>query len=150
MAKRQLRWFIQTGRVKDWSDPSFPTVRGILRHGMTLEALQSFLISQGASKAVGLMEWDKIWAENRSVIDPLAPRHTAILAKGKVPLTITGQETKEVKIPLHPKNKDVGHKNVWFSSTCYLELADTVNLSEGEKVTLMDFGNVTITKITKT
>jgi glutamyl/glutaminyl-tRNA synthetase len=149
MAKRQLRWFIETGRVTEWSDPSFPTVRGILRRGMTLDALHSFLISQGASKADGLMEWDKIWSENRGVIDPLAPRHTALLEKGLVPLKIKGQKTESVKVPLHPKNADVGEKDVWLSSDCWLELADTQSLTEGEKITLMDYGNVRITKLTE-
>lgn len=48
-------------------DPRFPTVRGVLRHGMTVEGLKQFIVSQGSSRAIVMMEWDKIWACNRKV-----------------------------------------------------------------------------------
>ena len=44
-----------------------PTVRGVLRRGMTVEGLKDFIIAQGSSRAVVFMEWDKIWAYNRKV-----------------------------------------------------------------------------------
>ena len=48
-------------------DPRFPTVRGVLRHGMTVEGLKQFIVSQGSSRAIVMMEWDKLWACNRKV-----------------------------------------------------------------------------------
>jgi glutamyl-tRNA synthetase len=81
MSKRKLQWFVDNGYVKDWSDPRFPTVRGIRRRGMTVEALLSYILSQGASQREILLEWDKIWAGNKKVIDPVSPRHTAIVKK---------------------------------------------------------------------
>ena len=48
-------------------DPRFPTVRGVLRRGMTVAGLKQFIASQGSSRAVVTMEWDKIWACNRKV-----------------------------------------------------------------------------------
>lgn len=50
MSKRQLTWFIDNKKVESWSDPRFPTVRGILRHGMTLQGLKEFIIGMGSSK----------------------------------------------------------------------------------------------------
>lgn len=55
-----------------------PTVRGILRQGLTIEGLKTFILAQGGSRSVVTMEWDKIWAFNRKVIDPIAPRYTAL------------------------------------------------------------------------
>jgi len=37
-----------------------------------------------------LQEWDKIWTINKRIIDPVCPRHTAVVAAGRVPVTITG------------------------------------------------------------
>ena len=48
----------------------------MIRRGLTPHALREFMISQGVSKNTTLQEWDKIWAINRRVIDPVAPRHT--------------------------------------------------------------------------
>jgi len=80
-----------------WDDPRFPTVAGILRRGMTVQGLKTFILSMGASKNTNLMEWDKIWAFNKAVIDPVAPRLTALLAEGLVPFTLSNAP-KEVTL----------------------------------------------------
>jgi hypothetical protein len=35
---------------------------------MNVTALKNFIISQGASRRVITMEWDKFWAENKKVV----------------------------------------------------------------------------------
>ena len=55
-------------------DPRFPTVRGVLRHGMTVEGLKQFIVAQGSSRAIVVMEWDKLWACNRKVRPACAKR----------------------------------------------------------------------------
>lgn len=74
LSKRKLTWFVNEGLVDGWDDPRFPTVRGILRRGMTVEGLKQFIIQQGSSKSVVFMEWDKIWSINKKIIDPIAVR----------------------------------------------------------------------------
>ncbi|KAJ2538709.1 glutamate--tRNA ligase, partial [Coemansia sp. RSA 1933] len=81
LSKRKLQWFVDNGLVTGWDDPRFPTVRGIRRRGMTIEALRQYVLMQGASQKNMLLEWDKIWAVNKKCIDPVAPRHTALRKK---------------------------------------------------------------------
>ena len=83
---------------------------GIMRRGMTVEALKEYILMQGASKNVLLLEWDKIWAINRRVIDPVAPRYTALGSTTKVPLRLAkGPEAPRVEeMPRHKKNQG-GH-----------------------------------------
>lgn len=51
---------------------------GIRRRGLTVEALRQYMLAQGPSQAVVSLEWDSIWALNKKVIDPVAPRFWAI------------------------------------------------------------------------
>lgn len=106
LSKRKLTWFVESGKVRGWDDPRFPTVRGILRRGMSVEALKQFIIAQGSSRSVVQMDWDKIWAINKKFIDETAPRHVALLKDHSVPVNITGLTAEESKSqPKHPKVK---------------------------------------------
>jgi glutamyl-tRNA synthetase len=51
---------------------------GMRARGLTVEALKGFIASQGASSSNLLMEWDQLWAWNKKVLDPIAPRFWAL------------------------------------------------------------------------
>lgn len=151
LSKRKLKWFVEEGHVEGWNDPRFPTVQGIMRRGMTVAALSSFMLEQGASRNTNMMEWDKIWAINKQILDPVVPRYTAIAKKSAVKFTIeNGPSPPEARSqPLHPKDKSVGSKPVMYGRDLYIEADDAKTLTEGQKVTLMKWGNATISKITE-
>ncbi|CAH1412042.1 unnamed protein product [Lactuca virosa] len=77
LSKRKLLWFVENNKVDGWDDARFPTVQGIVRRGLQIQALIHFILDQGASKNLNLMEWDKLWNINKKMIDPVCPRHTA-------------------------------------------------------------------------
>ncbi|XP_046886457.1 bifunctional glutamate/proline--tRNA ligase isoform X3 [Hypomesus transpacificus] len=149
LSKRKLTWFVDQGYVDGWDDPRFPTVRGVLRRGMTVEGLKQFIAAQGGSRSVVNMEWDKIWAFNKKVVDPVAPRYTALSGSYVVPVSIPEAQEEMKEVARHPKNTEVGMKEVWYGPKVLVEGADAETFHEGETVTFINWGNIVITKIHK-
>lgn len=149
MSKRQLQWFVDEGIVEGWFDPRFPTVQGMMRRGLTVPALRAFILEQGPSRNITYQEWDKIWSKNKQVIDPIAPRYTAIEKENAVRVKLRDGPARayDAVVPRHRKNRAVGDKLVEFSSDILIEQCDAELLKEGEEVTLMGWGNIVIEKI---
>ncbi|TBU35547.1 glutamate-tRNA ligase [Dichomitus squalens] len=146
LSKRKLHWFVDSGIVRGWDDPRFPTVRGIRRRGLTVEALRQFMLTQGPSQAIVSLEWDSLWTLNKKVIDPIAPRFWALSKANLVPVTVKGAPTEiEVKtLPKHKKNPEVGEKKTVYSSKIFVEQEDAVSFDDQEEITLMDWGNAIV------
>lgn len=106
---------------------------------------------QGASKNLNLMEWDKIWSINKKIVDPVCPRHTAVIEKGRVLLTLTnGPDEPFVRlIPKHKKFEGAGEKATTFTKSIWIEGVDASAISVDEEVTLMDWGNAIVKEISK-
>jgi len=149
LSKRKLQWFVDKKYVSNWDDPRFPTVRGVRRRGMTVEGLKNFVISQGPSKNIINLDWSIIWAANKKVIDPVAPRHTAVVNPVEVQIVDGPSKPTIEKKPKHKKNPDVGEKDVIYASEILIDQEDADALEDGEEFTLMDWGNVIVTKLVK-
>jgi len=149
LSKRKLKWIIDSGIVTGWDDPRFPTIRGIRRRGMSSEAIMEFILEQGASKNANMMEWDKIWAINRKVLEERSPRWAGISNESCVTLTINGAEYEVVDRDLHPTNKSIGIVKSHRSSIVGVERDDIERLGESEEFTLLKYTNVKLTSVTK-
>eukprot|EP00826_Nyctotherus_ovalis_P064700 TRINITY_DN9496_c0_g1_i14.p1 TRINITY_DN9496_c0_g1~~TRINITY_DN9496_c0_g1_i14.p1 ORF type:complete len:511 (+),score=189.92 TRINITY_DN9496_c0_g1_i14:155-1687(+) len=149
MSKRKLQYFVDKGLVEGWNDPRFPTVQGIMRRGLTVPALTEFMLEQGASQNTNLMSWDKIWSMNKKVIDPIAPRYSAISKTAACELLIENgpEPPQSLTVPLHQKNEAVGKKTLWFTKKVLIELDDAKLLKPEEKFTLYKWGNCKVKDI---
>ncbi|EGS20659.1 glutamyl-tRNA synthetase-like protein [Thermochaetoides thermophila DSM 1495] len=151
LSKRKLAKLVDTGRVWGWDDPRMPTIRGIRRRGMTINSLRDFILKQGPSRNIVTMDWTTFWANNKKEIDPIAPRYTAVLQKDVVKVTVTGAEAPaepyKSEKPLHPKNKNVGTKQVVYASEILIDQADAKSFKDGEEITLMSWGNAFVRNI---
>lgn len=53
-----------------------------------------------------MMDWDKLWAFNRKVIDPIVPRYTALLKEHAIILHLDDTAVEGTKLfDKHPKVK---------------------------------------------
>ncbi|PGH18136.1 glutamate-tRNA ligase [Helicocarpus griseus UAMH5409] len=149
LSKRKLTKFVDDGLVWGWDDPRMPTIRGIRRRGMTVPALREFILKQGPSRNVVNLDWTLFWATNRKYIDPVAPRHTAVDKQDAVPANVQGIEDVQVADkPKHGKNAELGSKKVVYSNQILLDQADAATFRQDEEITLMNWGNAIVRKIT--
>ncbi|KAI7540738.1 glutamyl-tRNA synthetase-like protein [Hortaea werneckii] len=150
LSKRKLGRIVAQGRVWGWDDPRMPTIRGIMRRGMTVTALRDFVLKQGPSRNILNLEWGVLWAVNRKVIDPVAPRYAAIDVQDVVRCNVGGLTAKcSAKRPPHPKNPAIGTRLVTYADVILIEQADAKSFEVDEEVTLMGWGNAFIRSIEK-
>lgn len=150
LSKRKLLWFVEKGLVDGWDDPRFPTVRGIIRRGLSKEALKEYILLQGPSKNSLLLEWDKIWAINRKFLDPIAARHVALLKEGRMSMKLKGGSDindlpKVVDVPLNKKTPSLGDKKTCYSDSIIVESCEGLEI--GEQIALMDWGTAIISSL---
>jgi glutamyl/glutaminyl-tRNA synthetase len=165
MSKRKLGVLADKGLVDGWSDPRFPTVKGILRRGMQRDALFDFMVSQGSSKNTVDMEWDKFWNLNKKYIDPVAPRFNAVSADDHVVCNVSmpgGKPMPEsnLTVPLLPKDEDgskFGFKSLFLGPKVIVERNDVEGTADGkvsrvvvgEKMVLLAWGMFRVTQVTE-
>ena len=149
LSKRKLAHLVEEGVVWGWDDPRFPTIRGIRRRGMTIDALREFILKQGPSRNIVNLDWTLFWATNKKYIDPVAPRHTAVLKEKAVTATVKGARAAPYTDdkPKHGKNPDLGTKKVAYSDTILIDQADAQSFQQDEEITLMNWGNAYVRKI---
>ena len=149
LSKRKLTKLVDKGVVWGWDDPRFPTIRGIRRRGMTIPALREFILKQGPSRNIVNLDWTLFWATNKKYIDPVAPRHTAIAQEHVVKASVKGARVASYTEdkPKHGKNPDLGTKKVAYSTDILIEQADAQNFTQDEEITLMNWGNAIVRKI---
>jgi glutamyl-tRNA synthetase len=93
------------------------------------------------------MEWEKIWAINKRIIDPICPRYSAVSVNkaSKIVITNGPKEPECVTVPLNKLNLPLGERPLWKSNEALIEFDDADQLVQvGEKVTLMNWGNFLI------
>mmetsp|Transcript_26834 Transcript_26834/g.39710 ORF Transcript_26834/g.39710 Transcript_26834/m.39710 type:complete len:877 (-) Transcript_26834:144-2774(-) len=153
MSKRKLTWFVNEGLVEGWDDARFPTVRGVVRRGIDIQALRDFMYGQGASRNIVQMDWSKFWAENKKYIDKVAKRYMAIASSGeeRTELTITTGPSIEsysyLKTAYHPKDPALGQRVIRIANKVWLEVGDAKNMVVGEEFVLVRWGVMKVTAV---
>lgn len=152
MSKRKMRFYVENGYVSGWDDPRMPTLRGLARAGMNMDALREYIVSQGASQKTSVASWDKIWALNKKTIDPRSARFSAVPFEKSVVCTVSSGESSfgdtvrdmVVEVPRHKKVAELGCKRVMLSNEILLAQEDATVLGVDEEFTLMNWGNVIV------
>jgi glutamyl-tRNA synthetase len=144
LSKRKLTWFVEQKLVEGWGDARMPTVRGVVRRGVQVPALKTYIYSQGASRRIVNMVWHTFWAENNQILNASAKRYMAVDASDNVPLTVINGPTAEsesfLQVPFHPKDSGMGKRALRIAQQVIMEAVDVDGIVEGESIVLMRWG----------
>ena len=125
MGKRYLRNLVETNQVDGWDDPRLVTLSGIRRRGYTPESIKNFCNMVGVSKANSVVDLAQLEYCIREDLQPKVPVVMAVLDPIKLVITNYPEgQTEMLEIENHPKNEEMGKREVPFSRELYIEASD--------------------------
>ncbi len=144
MSKSEIKRILQEMDTyyRDLGDPRFGTIRGLRRRGITAEAIRKVILEVGAKKSDASISYTNLAAENRKILDPIAPRimfvKNPVYYKVKLP-----SDSLEAKIPYHPDRNELGLRKyvVKNGDEIAIDYSDSRILEEKGSVRLMGLAN---------
>ena len=125
MSKRLLTQLVKENHVSGWDDPRMPTISGIKRRGYTAASVREFANRVGVTKKQNTIELSSLEACIREELEDSAPRTMAVLNPLKVTITNYPEGQSELLVAQnHPKDPEMGTREVPFSRTLYIERDD--------------------------
>ena len=125
MSKRLLTQLVTENHVRGWDDPRMPTISGIKRRGYSAASIREFANRVGVTKKQNTIELSSLEACIREELEGSAPRVMAVLKPLKVTISNYPQGQSELlQAKNHPKDPQMGTREVPFSRTLYIERDD--------------------------
>ncbi len=132
---RVIREMIEKGELLGWDDPRLTTIVALRRRGFLSEAIKSFVLSTGITKAEAVQTWDDLIVHNKRLLDKRAERY--FFVDDPVLARIEKAPQMEVKLRKHPENPSLGHRLFRTGKEFYLSRNDLEQLEEGKLYRLM-------------
>ncbi|MBD3164695.1 glutamate--tRNA ligase [Candidatus Woesearchaeota archaeon] len=136
---RLIREKIEKKELIGWDDPSLTTLAALRRRGFLPEAIRSFLLSTGISKAEATLTWDDLIMHNRRLLDATARRYSAIF--DPVEINMENVPGMAVELHLNPNEKKGGRK-FKVDGKFIISRSDINRMKDREITRLMDCINV--------
>lgn len=145
--KRYIREGLKEGKFTGWDDPKlgeYGLVRALIKRGFKPEAMKNMIVEFGVNPQTIHFTWEKLFTENRKLIDKTSNRYFFVAEPVKIELDKI--LTKTVKAPLYPGGKKF--RKIPVSKKIYIEKQDyAANL--GREARLMHFCNIVVEKKAK-
>jgi glutaminyl-tRNA synthetase len=125
MSKRKLMALVSDHLVDGWDDPRMPTLAGVRRRGFPPAAIRAFWERVGVTKQNSVIACSVLEASVREDLDARAPRRMAVLDPIKLVITnLDAAHDETLAFANHPKNAELGTRNVPFSREVWIERDD--------------------------
>ncbi|QKQ24399.1 glutamine--tRNA ligase/YqeY domain fusion protein [Candidatus Ruthia endofausta] len=142
MSKRKLQKLVEDELVSGWDDPRMPTLSGLRRRGYTAASIRDFVSRIGISKVDSMTDIAILEAAVRDDLNIKAPRTMGVIDPIRVIIENYPEDKIEtLKAPIHPQNKAMGKRDIFFSRELYIDRADFKEVAPNKK-----FKRLTINK----
>ncbi len=145
--KRYIREGLKEGKFSGWDDPKlgeYGLVRALIRRGFKPEAMKNMIVEFGVSVQTIHFTWEKLYTENRKLIDKISNRYFFVAEP--VEIELDKILTKTVKAPLYPGEKKF--RRIPVSKRIFIEKSD-FEANKGKEARLMHFCNIVVGKKAK-
>lgn len=100
-----------------------PTISGLRRRGYTAQIVNSFCADLGATRAMNVVEIQKLFQTARQTLASTAPR--AMIAMDPIEVTITNFDLDlHFEVANSPTDESMGHHTVTLTQTIYIDSSD--------------------------
>jgi len=141
--KSEIRKLIAEGKISGWDYPFLATLQAIRRRGIRPEAIKRYVIEVGTSPVDIYIDWERIFAYNREIIDKKAKRYFVI--KDPIKVIVEGLELPlNIKIKNHP-TEDLGERSYTIRSNVFL--LERRDVMDNKYLRLMDAFNIEILEV---
>ena len=124
-SKRKLADLVVSGHVSGWDDPRMPTLSGLRKRGYPASAIREFCNRVGITKKDKTIEMSLLESTVREELDSSCNRVMAILNPLKVTIKNYPEgETEMLDARNHPKDKEMGSRQLPFSQNILIEKDD--------------------------
>jgi glutamyl-tRNA synthetase len=132
---------VKSGLFDGWADPRTWSIASLHRRGITAEALRRFTLSFGLSLADIEVPAETLYAENRSIIDPITPRRAFVPRPVRLDISGFPANLESVELQNHPDQVELGKRRIPVGSRIFLGRTD-VERHLGTEVRLKELVNV--------
>lgn len=144
LSKRVIKKMVEDKVVDGFADPRLPTIQGILNRGLTIKGLRQFMTGLGFSRKRISMEWDKIWAENKKIVDKKAVRMMGVMQNDHTEMVIdpTGLDDRDMVVdtPVNHVSKEMGTRKLPLATSIIVNNEDLGWLVDRNPCTVIFWG----------
>ncbi|KAL7528070.1 hypothetical protein ACHAWF_002429, partial [Thalassiosira exigua] len=131
LSKRRLLKLVNGGNVRGWDDPRMPTVSGLRRRGYTRDIINGFCHDLGATRAMNVIQMDKLYQAARLTLAEKTRRAMAALDPIKVVISNFAEEAAEAgeggmtyDVQNSPTDASLGSHSVSLTPVIYIDASD--------------------------
>ena len=127
LSKRRLLKLVTNNYVRGWNDPRMPTVSGLRRRGYTKEIINQFCNAVGATRAMNVVEMDKLSHTARTCLSETSRRLMGALNPIEITITNWDEHASSnltFEVQNSPTDPSLGVHTITLTSSLFIDSTD--------------------------